>query len=763
MTELRAADLRFTPDEAAQFLNQSMGLALSAEEIAALETRTEGWIAGLQMAALSMQGRADTAGFIQAFTGSHRFVLDYLAEEVLQRQPDPVRRFLLQTAILDRLCGPLCDTVTGRDDGKRMIETLERDDLFVIPLDEQRQWYRYHRLFAEVLQAHSMEKGPEEVLILHRRASEWYEVNDQPVDAIHHALAAADFERVANLAELASLAMHRSHFLSAALLDWLGAIPNELIRARPVLSVGYAWELLNRGELEAADARLRDAEWWLDPMSDLMSDAPTLLPAGTSAEAEAPAPEMVVIDEEEYRSLPAEVASARSYYALALGDVPGTIGYARQALELFAEDDYIRRGPAASILGLAYWTTGDLEDAYQALAHGMANFRMVGHMAFALAGTYGLADIRIAQGRLHDAIRTYEQALQLALSAANEAGVLTTEQGEPVIQGTTELYWGLSELYREQGNMQAATAHLQSSEALGKQAALSTLPYRMCLAQARTKKAQGDLDGALDLLDEAARLYVRGPVPDVRPIAALKAAVWIAQGRMAEALGWARSRGLAVEDNLSYLREFEHMTLARILIAQSKSNRETQTIYDAIRLLERLLQAAEAGERMGSVIEILLLQAFAHKAHDDMPGALAALERALTLAEPEGYVQLFVDEGPPMAILLQAAAEQDIAPGYVRRLLAAFGQGEDKAPATQQLLTEQTPTTAAPVPAIEPLSERELDVLRLLRTELSGPEIARELMISLNTMRTHSKNIYSKIGVNSRQAAVRRAAELTLL
>ena len=307
MTELRAADLRFTPAEAAEFLNQMMGLNLSAEDIAALETRTEGWIAGLQLAALSMQGREDIASFIQAFTGSHRFVLDYLVEEVLQHQPEHIRSFLLQTAILDRLCAPLCNAVTEREDGKEMLDILERSNLFLIPLDDQRQWYRYHHLFADVLQAHLMEAQPEQVSSLHQRASVWYEQNGFPPDAIRHALAAEDFERAAGLIELAWSAMDLS-YQSSTWLGWVKALPDELIRARPVLSVGYAWALLDGGELEASEARLQDAERWLDTPTD----------------------QMVVVDKEQFRSLPASIATARAYRSLALGDIPGTIKYAQQ-------------------------------------------------------------------------------------------------------------------------------------------------------------------------------------------------------------------------------------------------------------------------------------------------------------------------------------------------------------------------------------------------------------------------------------------------
>jgi LuxR family maltose regulon positive regulatory protein len=754
LTELRVTDLRFTPSEAAEFLNQVMGLHLSAEEIAALETRTEGWIAGLQMAALSMQGRADTASFIQAFTGSHHFVLDYLVEEVLQRQPERVRSFLLQTSILDRLSGPLCDAVrfgntetpTGQEDGRGMLEALERGNLFVVPLDDKRQWYRYHHLFADVLLAHSMEEQPDRVSTLHRRASEWYEHNGSPADAIRHALAAEDFERAAGLIELAWPAMDGS-FQSATWLGWVKALPDELVRARPVLSVGYAWALLDGGELEAGEARLRDAERWLDTTAD-MSERPEVPSAKTCPERSR---RMVVVDEDQFRSLPATIATARAYHAQALGDVPGTVKYARRALDLLPEGDHVGRGGIDALLGVAYWMSGDLEAAHRTLADAMASFQMAGNILFAISGTFVLADIRMAQGRLHEAVSTYQQSLQLA------AG-----QGETVLRGTADLYLGLSVLHREQGDLEAARQHLLRSEELGEQAALPDWPCRVCLAQARIKETQGDLDGALNLLDEAERLYYRTLVPDVRPIAALKTRVRVGQGRLTEALGWARERGLSVDDDLSYLREFEHVTLARVLIAEYKSDRADRSILEAMGLLERLLKAAEEGGRTGSVIEILVLQALAHEAQGNVPLALAPLERALALAKPEGYVRVFVDEGQPMARLLyeiQSRAEalsRGIAPDYVRRLLAAF-------PSAEPEQTDSLKTQAPKSDLIEPLSERELEVLELIAEGLTNQEVATRLYLSLHTVKVHARNIYAKLGVKNRTQAVAKGKVLGIL
>ncbi len=744
LTELRAADLRFTPDEAATFLNQMMGLDLSAADVAALESRTEGWIVGLQMAALSMQGRADTASFIRAFTGSHRFIIDYLVEEVLQRQPERVRDFLLQTSILDRLSGPLCDAVASQGDGREMLEALERGNLFVVPLDDQRQWYRYHHLFADMLQARLIKEQPDLAPVRHRRASEWYEQNGLPADAIRHALAAEDWERAARLVELAWPAM-RKRRQEATMLGWVKALPDSLIRARPVLSVVCAWALLDGGELEAAEARLLSAEQWL----------------GTAADGrerpQAAAPTMVVVDDAQFRSLPASIANARAYRAQALDDIPGTVTYARQALEFLQEGDYYERGTTAALLGLAYWASGDLEAAYRSFADGLDSLQRGGGILIRIGGTVILAHIAMAQGRLHEAERIYEQALQLA-----------TAQGEPALQGTAELYLGLAELHRERGDLDSARQHLLRGKALGEQASLPGYEYLWCVVQALITEAEGDLDGALDLLNQAERLFYRSPIPDVRPIAALKTRVLVARGRLAEALAWVRARGLSVDDDLSYLREYEHITLARVLIARYRRDRAESAIREAVGLLERLLQTAEAGERTGSAIEILAQLALAHAAQGDVSSALLPLSRALRLAEPEGYARIFVDEGAPMAELLAQSAERraqsDPIRMYAERLLSAFPaeqRGEMSHPSQAEAVLRSTlePSNAL----VEPLTERERDVLRLLETELSGPEIARELTIGLSTVRTYTKSIYRKLNVNSRRAAVKRASELDLL
>ena len=725
LAEIRAAELRFTPDEAAAYLNEMMGLRLSARDVAALEARTEGWIAALQLAALSVQGRDDVAGFIAGFAGDDRYVVDYLAEEVLARQPDRVQAFLLQTSVLGRLSGPLCDAVTGQGGGKAMLEALERGNLFLVPLDDRRRWYRYHHLFADVLQARLLDEQPGQVPDLHRRASAWYERSGEQSLAIGHALAARDFSRAADLIERALPAMARTR-QEATVRGWLEMIPDELVRVRPVLSVGFAGALLTGGELEGIEGRLRDAERWLDP------------PTGARAGSQSPPAEMVVTDEEEYRRLPGTIEMYRAGLALARGDLPGTLRHAQRTLELAADDDHLCRASASALLGLVYWGRGDLEAGHRAYSACVAGLRRAGFVADILGCSIALADIRITQGRLGEALRTYEQALPLG-----------PEQGGPVLRGTADMFVGMSEIARERDDLRAATQHLQRSQELGEHTGLPQNRYRWRVAMARVAQAEENLPGALDLLNEAERLYVSDFFPNVRPVPALRARVWIAQGRLGEALGWAREQGLSVDDDLSYLREFEHITLARLLLARHEGERAESSLNEAARLLERLLLRAEEGRRTGRVIEILVLRALAHQTLEDIPAALGFLERAVALAEPEGYVRVFAEEGPPMAALLRAAAKQETRRSYVRRLLAAVSETGPDSPVRQAL--------------IDPLSERELDVLRLLGTELDGPAIARELMVSLNTMRTHTKNIYAKLGVTNRRAALRRAAELDLL
>ncbi|MCU1450307.1 MAG: ATP-dependent transcriptional regulator, MalT-like, LuxR family [Acidimicrobiales bacterium] len=715
LVEIRAADLRFTPDEAATYLEEVMGLVLTADDVISLEARTEGWIAALQLAALSMQGRDDIAAFIAGFAGDDRYVVDYLVGEVLQRQPDHVRSFLLRTSILSRLNGSLCDALTGQKDGMAMLEALDRANLFLVALDDQRRWYRYHHLFGDMLRARLLDEEPDLVKDLHRRASDWYVEHGERAEAIHHAMAGEDFERAADLVELALPAMRQGR-QEDTLRRWLEVLPEELFQTRPVLSVGLVGALMATGDMKGVEARLRDAERWVNATEDraLGSGSP------------------VIVDEDGFRGLPGAIAMYRAGLARLSGDIPGTMTHARRALEVVGDHDHAERGGAASLLGLTYWTIGDLEAAQRWYGEGMASLERAGYHADVVGGAITLADIRIAQGRLRDAMTTYERGLERA-----------SEQGPSLLRGAADMHVGMSMLFLERNDLDAAREHLAASRELGESKGFPQYPHRWRIATAAVRAVEGDLAAALGLLDEADRVYNGDFSPNVRPIAALKTRVRLAQGEVDDALAWVHEQQLSVEDDLTYVREFEHITLARVLIAEAPG----RSIEDAIRLLGRLLAAAEAGGRTGSVIEILALHALALHRHGDVSGAPAPLERALTLAEPEGYVRVFLDEGPSMTTLLRTAARQGGA-SYARRVLASAEPEEHRAPVQRGL--------------VEALSERELDVLRLLRSELDGPDIARELTVSLNTMRTHTKSIYAKLGVNSRRAAVRRADELGL-
>ena len=727
LTEIRAADLRFTPTEAAEFLGQVMSLDLTADDVAALDKRTEGWIAGLQLAALSMKGQQDVHGFIRAFAGDHRYIVDYLVEEVLQRQPEAVRNFLLQTSILERLNGPLCDAVTAQTGSRSKLEQVQRENLFIIPLDDKREWYRYHHLFGDVLRMHLTADQPDLMPVLHQRASEWYQQNGLTADAIRHALAARDFERAAELIERAIPFMRQTR-QEPTLLGWLKALPEELLQSHPVLNVNYAGTLMQNGQFESVESRLQTIEQWLAAPEDLRERA-------------------VYVDEAEFRRLPSAVAMYHAALSLAKGDVTNSIKYASKVLNLARDDDDFPRGAASSLLGLASWVSGDLDTAYRMFADGMSHLQKVGFIADVVGGSVTLADIRITQGRLREAMSIYERGLQLA-----------TKPGAPILRGAADMYVGMSEFYLEQNDLNAAEQHLMKSKALGELNGLTKNPYRWRVAMARIREAQGDMEEALDLLHEAEPLYVSDFSPNVRPVQALKARVWIKQGEVEKALAWARERNLSVEEDPSYLREFELITFVRILLSQYQDETADNLLHDAIGLLESLLKAAEDGGRIGSVIEILTLQALAYQLQNEIPAALSSLERALTLAEPEGYMRMFVDEGAAMQTLLRKAAAQRIMPGYTARLLSAF-EAERKG-----MDVETLPTAVPTSPSmIEPLSQRELDILRLFKTELSGPEIAQELVIALSTVRTHTKSIYNKLNVSSRRAAVNRAIELGLI
>jgi LuxR family transcriptional regulator, maltose regulon positive regulatory protein len=729
LVELRAADLRFTPREASAFLNRAMRLGLSPADVTTLEKRTEGWIAGLQLAALSMRGREDVSGFLTAFSGDNRFVADYLVEEVLQRQPEDVRSFLFETCILERLSGPLCDAVTGARGSVELLERLERGNLFIVPLDDGRRWYRYHHLFADVLRARSRVQEPDRFRALHQRASAWFEGAGYTADAIRHALAAGAAEHAADLIQAEWPSMEKSgHY--ATWLAWVRELPEPVIRRRPVLIMGYAGALLNAGELEGGEERLRQVERWLEGTA-----VPGAQPGG-SADAS------IGVDDALLRTLAVDLATARTYLAQARGDVAETVVHARQVLQLVPDGDHLARGPGAALLGLAFWASGDLDAAFRSLAEALDGLQRAGDPLSAIGGSYVLGDMLVARGRLREAAATYEHALARAAL-----------ERVPNFLGLPELHVALAELHRERGDLDAAERHLRSAGELREGLGHPGNPSRFFAATARVLEARGEMVGALELLDEAERHRIRSPIPDVRPVPAMRARVLTALGRLDEAGAWVERSGVAADDEPAYMREFDHLTLARVLLGRHAAGRGASALSDAGGLLRRLLPAAQAGGRTGSVIEILTLAALVHQAEGDTPRALAALEQALTLAEPEGYLRVFMDEGQPLRRLLRHAAARGLAEENMRRLLTAFDAPQRPSPA---------PGSAAPG-LTRPLTRREIEILRLMAGGMQNQEIATHLFVSTSTVKRHVANAYGKLDVGNRTAAVARANELNLL
>lgn len=732
VTELRAADLRFTPDETASFLNQVMALGLTAADVSMLETRTEGWIAGLKLAALSLKNRGDVQKFVRAFSGDNRYVADYLIQEILLAQPENVRRFLLATAILERLSGPLCDAVTGGRGAQVQLERMERSNLFVIPLDDSREWYRYHHLFAEVLRTHSMRADPGQVLAQHRSASSWFETNGSLTEALHHAAAAEDWVHVARLLELNWPAMDRS-YQTAKWLERVRALPDAIVRARPVLSLGFAWTLLNAGELGDVETRLRDVERWVENANYDDHE------------------QMVVVDEKRFRSLAVEVGAARAYLAQARGEVAGTVEHARRLLDQIPEAEHGARITPTALLALAQWTRGELEDAYETFTSALGLMRAAGLALDAIRGEFVPADIRVSQGRLRDAVQIHERALTRAKESHHAAA-----------PETDELYLGLSELHRERGDLDAAARLLHAITEMAASAVHTGNRQRWCTAMARVEEARGNAANALALLDEAERVDVIGPLPRLRPVAALRARIWISQGRLPESYGWAKHARVSVDDELSYLREFEYITLARLFVAQYRAERDERAMRDALGLLERLLMAAAQGGRKGSMIEIFVLEALVRHSASDVRGALDPLERALALAAPEEYLRVFVDEGESMRDLLRHAAGRGVGGAYTARVLAAFERPTESAPAAAPIVAEGAPDSNAE-PAAEILTARELEILRLIAVGMRNQEIGAQLAISPATVKRHVANAYTKLNVSHRTEALVRARALNLL
>ncbi|HZU02525.1 MAG TPA: LuxR C-terminal-related transcriptional regulator [Ktedonobacteraceae bacterium] len=731
--ELRAADLQCTPEETASYLVDMMGLSLSAEQSSLLQLRTEGWITGLQLAAHSLQNHDDPAGFITAFSGSHRYVMDYLLEEVLNRQP-AVQDFLLQTCILDRLSSSLCDAVRAQDGSQAVLDYLERANLFLIALDDDRQWYRYHRLFAQVLYQRLQQTAPTQVPVLHRRASRWYEQHELFAEAVSHALAASAFEEAARLIEQYAGVFILGNQMQA-LCEWLYALPESLVLAHPSLCLVHALALMYTNRLDEASTRLQMVEQGLDLGEDNRQDA-------------------------QGRILLGQVVACRSILTRLSGDLKRSVILARQALDLLPETgaaQFTRILHAGALFSAAheYLVSGDVgPDSERLLMKLIGDARAANYRLLTLKGLLLLARLRLLQGQLHLASTTYEEVVRV---------VSRTEELQVLVDSAV-YYFGMGDLFREWNELEAAEQHLVRGMDL-LSGALSIDTDKVWLGYSRLaqlQQARGRYDLALATLDAFVLLAQQRPIPPLlmAQSAALRAHMELAQGNLLAGRRWANTSGLSTNDPLGrdeyglYLREREYLTLVRVRITEKRINPMESSLSEVLSLLERLLSDADTNRRRHSMLEMLVLHALALEAQGNQTAALTVLNRVLKLAEPEGYVRLFLDEGQPMIALLRQAQRHGIAPNYVARLLALVRESE--AICTHPL----DPNANSPV---EPLTAREREVLQLMLNGATNREIAGELTVSVNTVKKHVLNICDKLSVRSRTQAIAKARNLHLL
>ncbi len=710
LVEIRVDDLRFTSTELTAFFNQVTGLALSAEDVTRLEQRTEGWIAGLQLAALAIQTprlaqrSEDIAGFIAAFTGSHHYVADYLVTEVLSGQPEGVRSFLVRTSTLSRMTGELCDWLTGGSNSQAMLRQLEDANLFLVPLDGERGWYRYHHLFADVLRMQLRQAFPDQLAELHKRASEWYERNGLVSEAFNHALAAGDQLLAARLIENNAMAM-LMRGEAVTVLNWITAIA-PLVRHRPWIATYHSWAFICTGQIDQLEFLLQDAER-------------NILSPGWTGDTQA---------------VRSHIAAIRALAAARQGEAQQAIVLAREALERLPESESVIRGIVMFTLGEASWQKGDLTEARNAFAEASQINKAAGNTLAGVMALSSVAALLTEQGEHHRAAETYQSAIQLA-----------TRSDGRILPAAAQACLGLSGLEYEWNDLFAAGRNAQQALELGRRWGNPDTIAGTHLIRARLQQAQGDTGAAFESLRQAEEL-VRGhgvaPTTGFR-IQAMHVRLWLVQPNLEAATRWVSEQAFDPGDEISYPHQVAYLTLARILTAQNRAD-------TALTLLGRLLEHVEALGQMGRALEVLILQSLALADLGDMPRALTVLARALMIGQSEGYVRVFVDEGAPMAKLLRHAGSHGISPKYVARLLSQFDSNNGITPVIQQ-------------PLIEPLTERELQVLHLLADGLSNQAIAGRLVIAMGTIKAHTSTLYRKLGVISRTQAVARARELGLL
>ncbi|HEX8600818.1 MAG TPA: LuxR C-terminal-related transcriptional regulator [Chloroflexia bacterium] len=734
LTELRASDLGFTSEETARFLREVMELPASMEEIAALERRTEGWIAGLQLAALSSQGRQGGLAAISTFTGSHRHLLDYLAAEVLEQQPPEVQGFLLRTSILDNLTAPLCEMVVegtvdygpwtryaegsgpGSSSGvQAMLERLERANLFVVALDERQEWYRYHPLFAEFLRSYLDRSMPGEAERLHLRAARWLQERGFVAEAILHALAAREYALAASLVEQLAQTM-LTYGENTTLIGWLNALPEEVLLARPRLCICHAWAATYTGQLQVAEDRVNYAE-------------------------RAAATGVGGLESQELRG---EIAAIRARLAAGGNNLERVLELSREALQHLPSQRLDLRGHVALNLGLTYMDFGEMEQTARYLSEAYEIGRASGNLRLAIFGLRYLGVARMVQGMLHEAARLYRQALQVAAEGQTST--------RPELPAAGVAYAGLGRLLYEWNYLDEAKEHALRGIELGKRGGERKILLEGYTVLGKTLNALGDTEGAFEAMD---RMVEIGGGTDWGH----RARLWLAHGRVREAVRWMQELGLSKEVKPFYSDELEHLTAARVMVALGNTD-------DALYLLDRLLTAAEAQGRMRSVIEALTIQATAFQAQGRSDRARHSLERALFLAAPERFVRIIVDEGSPIVERLEAIyserharsrAGTHIPEDYLHALLSAVGRTPDDVPGNGRYSRPQ----ANLLP--EPLTPREMAVLRLISAGMSNGQIADELVVAVGTVKTHALGIYGKLNARNRTQAVARARELGLI
>jgi len=724
ITELRAVDLRFTYSEASEFLNNIMRLKLTLQDIKTLTARTEGWVTGLQLAGISLRGREDPKQFIDLFSGSHRFVLDYLIEEVLDQQTENIRAFLLKTAILKRLTGPLCDALTNQEDGQATLEILEHANLFIVPLDEERSWYRYHHLFSELLRQRLNQAQPEELPTLHQKAIEWYEQNGLVDEAIDHALREKYNEQASHLIEK-QVDTIWAHGEYAKFRRWLAGLPEEQVLSRPQLTIFQAWIVFASGRLDEGIKYLQEAEIISSHDSNQSSEAQS---------QEQPPPS----SEEEVSGRAADFQAWMAAYKR--GNVSGLINHLSQALENIPENDMHWRGAVAMVLANAYAFNGNLPEAYRARLETLRACEATRNTYLYIYNSAKLALNLKAQGQLLQVQELCQQRVQFA----KDKGLSRT-----AVAGWLLAIW--SEVLAELNKLDEASALVEKSMELTERGGDADSLGWSYLSLIRILFSKGDLEGAEESIQKIFRLAQESILPTwiIHQNTVWQSRIWLAQDKLEAASNWVNECDLDLKNNPFYLDCLEYLGIARIFIRQGNWK-------EAISILDQLLEPARMGGDKTREIEVLILQALAFQSGGDRNKAISSLEKALDLGEPRGFCRIFVDEGETMAKLLYDALSCGIQSNYTSRLLTAFPQEEVDKPSQLKLRENDEEL-------IETLSEREIEVLQLIAEGLSNANIASRLFLSLGTVKTHARNIYAKLGVHNRTEAVARARVLGIL